>query len=151
MPRRKLMLQDNKISFCMDASVAVVREPSLVDAFYMEERVCPERGDATVAFTDPLVMLFNQDRLNQMGDAALKMWIDSMANAKGSAMSELKSKLSDDELMDLVKSRHIQSPSELQAYAEWCNENVDEFTKHVQALQQQQMSEQNEVIEPKTE
>lgn len=153
MARRFITLEENEVVYNMDdTSKVVTREPSLVDSFYTEENVCPDDGCATVVFTDPLVMLFNQERLSQMGDAAVKMWIDSMSAAKGSAMSELKSKLSDDELMDLVKSRHIQSPSELQAYAEWCNENVDEFTQQVQALQAQQLqSEQVDNSETKLE
>lgn len=151
MPRRKLHLKDNKIVFNMDTSVAIVREPSLVDSFYMVEGVCSETGDNTVSYQDPLVMLFNQERLSQMGDAAVKMWIDSMSKAQGSAMSELKSKLSDDELIQLVKSRHIQSPSELQAYAEWCTENMDEFTRQVQDLQQQQQSDNTQEVETKSE
>lgn len=157
MPRRFINIEDNKIIYNMeDVSHVVNREPSLVDEFYCEEGVCPDDGTATVVFTDPLVMLFNQERLSQMGDAALKMWIDSMSNAKGSAMSELKSKLSDDELMCLVKSRHIQQPSELQAYAEWCNENMDLMNEELQKAQQaqaevaKQEAEKQTIVEPKT-
>lgn len=141
---------DYKYEFSDDSKV-ITREPSLVDSFYTEENICPDDGQKSIAFVDPLIMLFNQERLSQMGDAAVKMWIDSLSKNASSGVNELKSKLSDDELIQLVKSRHIQSPSELQAYVDWCNENMDEFTRQVQELQQQQQSEPTDVTEPKSE
>lgn len=141
---------DYKYEFSDDSKV-ITREPSLVDSFYTEENICPDDGQKSIAFVDPLIMLFNQERLSQMGDSAVKMWIDSLSKNASSGVNELKSKLSDDELIQLVKSRHIQTPSELQSYFEWCNENVEEFTKQVQALQAQQQSEKTEQTETKSE
>lgn len=152
MPRRFITLEENAVVYNMDdTSKLVTREPSLVDSFYTDESICPDDGKTTVVYTDPLIMLFNQERLSQMGDAAVKMWLDSLSKNASSDVNELKSKLSDDELIQLVKSRHIQSPSELQSYVEWCNENVDEFTKQVQELQAQQNAQVNEQVETKSE
>lgn len=128
MPRRFITCKQNDFNYDLsDCSCVILRQESLVDNFYYQENECTVTGGKTVCFTDPLIMLFNQERLSQMGGAAVKMWLDSLSHSTSSPMSELRSKLSDDDLMALVKSRHIQNPSELQAYAEWCNENIAEL------------------------
>lgn len=150
--RRFIIPKENVLKWNLsDCSRVVLREPSLVDQFYTEKTVCPDDGKESVCFNDPLIMLFNQERLSKLGPNAVNMWLESLSSAKGSPMSELRSKLSDDDLITLVKSRHIQNPSELQAYAQWCNENMDEFNAQLQQALQEQAAATEKVTDVKQE
>lgn len=108
-----------------------VRQPSLVDSFYIEKGVCAETGAETYSFNHPLYMLFNQERLNRLGDGAVQMWLKSLEQAGNSAYQNMRSKLTDSEMLTLVKSRHIQSPSELENWLNFLNERADLCNKEV--------------------
>ena len=92
-----------------------VRQPSLVDSFYFQENKCSETGETTHQFSHPLYMLFNQERIDRLGDGAVQQWLKSLERASTTA-NELKSKISDSDLLAMVKSRHIQHPCELERY-----------------------------------
>lgn len=134
-----------------------VRQPSLVDEYYHQETICPETGEKVMGYHHPLYMLFNQERLDRLGDGAVQMWLKSLESAGNGAYSELKSKLSDDDLLKIVKSRHIQSPSELETWLNQLNERAELFNKEVaqivaeqkqqQEQQQQQAQQQQQVVE----
>lgn len=135
-----------------------VRQPSLVDEYYHQESVCPETGEKVIGYHHPLYMLFNQERLDRLGDGAVQMWLKSLENAGNSAYNEIKSKLSADDMLKLVKSRHIQSPSELETWLNYLNERADSFNKEVAQIVmeekqvQEQQQQQQQVVEPsKTE
>lgn len=124
----------NKVVFCLgDLCTSVPVERSVVDTFYVEKHTEKDKQES-VSFHDPIRMLFNQERLNQLGAAAVQRWFDTLKQAKSSAINKLRENCSDDMLMELIKSRHIQSMSELQAYAEYHKNNLDEFKSSVQKL-----------------
>lgn len=116
-----------------DLCTSVPVEKSVVDTFYTEEHEQKD-GTKSVSFHDPIRMLFNQERLNQLGTNAIQKWFDSLKQAKSSALNTLRDNCSDDMLMELIKSRHIQNMSELQAYAEYHKNNLDEFKSSVSKL-----------------
>lgn len=135
-----------------------VRQPSLVDEYYHQESVCPETGEKVIGYHHPLYMIFNQERLDRLGDGAVQMWLKSLENAGNSAYNKVKDKLSDDDMLKLVKSRHIQSPSELETWLSYLNERADVFNKEVARIvaeekqAQEQQQQQQQVVEPsKTE
>ena len=111
-----------------------VRQPSLVDEFYIEENMCCETEKTSHSFVHPLYMLFNQERLNRLGDGAVQQWLKNLDAAGHSAYNELKSKLSDDDMLSIVKSRHIQHPSELESWINHLNSRADAFNAEVQKL-----------------
>lgn len=106
------------------------RQASLVDSFYVNE---VENADGTKAKTyiDPIYMLFNQERLNSIGNDAVQQWLKSLENFKDNPLRELRSKCSDDDLMTMIKSRHLQQPCEILAWARYMQANMDEFTENV--------------------
>lgn len=133
-----------------------VRQPSLVDSFYFTEGVCPETGEKVFSFSHPLYMLFNQERLDRLGPSAVQQWLKSLYNASNSSLTELRSKCSDDDLLSMVKSRHIQHPCELERYIKSLNERAEFFNSEVARVvaeekAQQQQLKQNEVVIPKSE
>lgn len=81
--------------------------------------VLPPHGECeSFTYTTDIVMLFNQKRLDKMTREALIQHFDSLAE-RSSNFASLRSKLSDDQLCSIVKSRYIQSPSELMAYSNY--------------------------------
>lgn len=100
----------------MDLSFSAFYVPTPVDEFSFEIVSEPGMQDSNTLTSD-IAMLFNQQRLDRCSKDALLQHFDSMARTN-SSLSELRSKLTDDQILSIVKSRYIQSPSELIAYSE---------------------------------
>lgn len=140
----------------VDVERTYVRQPSLVDSFCITERKCPETGKTTHQISHPLYMLFNQERLDRLGPEAVNQWLKSLDNSSNSSLNELRSKCSDDDLLSLVKSRHIQHPCELERYIKSLNERVEFFNSEVARVvaeekAQREQLQQTEVATPKSE
>ena len=71
-------------------------------------------------------MLFNQQRLDRMSKDRLLSYFENLS-VNEPKMRELRSKLSDDQLCSFVKSRFIQSPSELMAWSQYLMSSQDEM------------------------
>lgn len=89
-------------------------------------------------------MLFNQQRLDRMSRERLVAYFDNVSVSEPK-MRELRSKLSDDQLCSFVKSRFIQSPSELMAWSEYLMSSQDEMIAAAAAEQQTEQSTKHEV------
>lgn len=100
----------------MDYEFSAFYVPSPVDEFSFEKVSVPG-SDVSNTLTSDITMLFNQQRLDRCSKEALIQYFDSVARTS-SDFSALRSKLSDDQLISIVKSRYLQSPSELLAYSE---------------------------------
>ncbi len=147
---RKKTCSSVNYQFNIDAvnpKTVVARSSSMVDTFYHEKVSNPD-GSQTLFVNDPIYMLFNQQRLEQeLGSTAVKMWLDSLVSSSDH-LSELRSKCSDNELMYMIKSRHIQSPSELKSWLDYMSENVDKFNSELASIRE---SNEPVVEPPKTE
>lgn len=134
--RRKLTAKDNseKISFNSHTGLhhAVLREPSVVDEFYFEEIDSPDGNKVTIV-CDPIVMLLNQNRIANMGVTAAKTFLDSL-QPRSSALSEMRKNCSDEMLMEMMKSRHLQSPAEILAWCRHIEQNMTEFNDEVSKM-----------------
>lgn len=128
----------------------ILREASVVDEFYHEPTTPSDDSMESVSVCDPIIILFNQQRLDNMGITAAKSFIDSLV-PKSNELSELRKKCSDEDLMSMVKSRHLQSPAEILAWCRYMNENVEMFNSEVAKLVVQQESEKAQTTEVKTE
>lgn len=153
--RRFITAEDNAANVNYNVSVGVrhfiLREVSPVDDFYQE--VCKPCDDSmeSISFVDPIVILFNQERLDNLGTMGVKAFLDSLQQRE-SSLSDLRSKVSDDDLLSMIKSRHLQSPSEITAWCRYIENNVEAFNKEVQELVKQQQQQTIEPsIEPQTE
>lgn len=83
-------------------------------------------GNEVVTLTSDIYMLFNQQRLDRMSKDRLLAYFESLS-VTDPKMGELRSKLSDDQLCSFVKSRFIQSPSELMAWSQYLMSSQDEM------------------------
>lgn len=127
----------------------ILREASVVDEFYNEPTTPSDDVMESVSVCDPIIILFNQQRLDNMGTTAAKAFIDSLV-PKSNELSELRKKCSDEDLMSMVKSRHLQSPAEILAWCRYMNENVEMFNSEVANLVAQKEAEKAHTTEVKT-
>ena len=99
-------------------------ENSPVNEFCFER--LDKNGTEVVTLTSDIYMLFNQQRLDRMSKDRLLAYFENLS-VNGPKMRELRSKLSDDQLCSFVKSRFIQSPSELMAWSQYLMSSQDEM------------------------
>ena len=101
-------------------------------------------GNEVVTLTSDIYMLFNQQRLDRMSKDRLLAYFENLS-VTDPKMSELRSKLSDDQLCSFVKSRFIQSPSELMAWSQYLMSSQDEMIAAAAAEEQAEQSASYEV------
>ena len=88
-----------------------------------------ELKDGSVVVSSDITLIFNQQRLeNKLTAGELREYIQRYTPNK----SVYTAQLDDDTLLSTLKSRHIQSLSELRAWAEYCMENYDSLIKEAE-------------------
>ena len=128
---RKIKVETNIQFTFFGVESTQVRQPSLVDDFFYRSSVCPDTGKPMVRVNNPLYMLFNQERLDRLGDAAVQMWLRSLESSGNDATQQILKKVSDDDLLKMIKSRHIQHPCEMERYLHALNERAEYFNSEV--------------------
>ena len=85
--------------------------------------------DGSVVVSTDISLIFNQQRLeNKLTASELREYIQRYTPNK----SVYTTQLDDDTLLSTLKSRHIQSLSEMRAWAEYCMENYDSLIKEAE-------------------
>ena len=116
-------------------------ENSPVNEFCFER--LDKNGTEVVTLTSDIFMLFNQQRLDRMSKDRLLAYFENLS-VNEPKMRELRSKLSDEQLCSFVKSRFIQSPSELMSWSQYLMSSQDEMIAAAAAEQQAEQSSENE-------
>lgn len=106
--------------------VTCLRCSSPVETFYKQDVPCVHGKNDAVSYRTDIYMLFNQQRLDRMTLSQLTDYLDNQTPTNG--LSQLRSKMKDEQLHQFIKSRYIQSPSELMAWSEYLS---SEFEKGV--------------------
>lgn len=109
-------------------------EPSPVNDFIFQEHEVD--GVVSVRCSSDIYMLFNQHRLDRMSRESLVKYFGELSVTEPK-MKELRSKLSDDQLCSFVKSRFIQTPSELMAWSQYLMSSQDEMVAAAAAVEKQ--------------
>lgn len=112
-------------------------ENSPVNEFCFER--LDKNGTEVVTLTSDIYMLFNQQRLDRMSKDRLLSYFENLSVSEPK-MRELRSKLSDEQLCSFVKSRFIQSPSELMAWSQYLMSSQDEMIAAAAAEKQAEQS-----------
>lgn len=93
-----------------------------------EDLICQnvkQSDGSSVYFVDSdLILLFNQERLQSLGQTAMIEYLNSIA-PQSDSLAELRKNCSDEELLSMVKSRHIQSRSDLLAWSKYLDSELD--------------------------
>ena len=85
--------------------------------------------DGSVVISTDISLIFNQQRLeNRLSAAELREYIQRYTPNK----SVYTAQLDDETLLNTLKSRHIQSLSEMRAWTEYCMENCDSLIKEAE-------------------
>lgn len=85
--------------------------------------------DGSITISNDITLIFNQQRLeNKLTANELREYIQRYTPNK----SVYTAQLDDDTLLSTLKSRHIQSLSELRAWTEYCMENYDSLIKEAE-------------------
>ncbi len=85
--------------------------------------------DGSITVSTDITLIFNQQRLeNKLTASELREFIQRYTPNK----SVYTAQLDDDTLLSTLKSRHIQSLSEMRAWAEYCMENYDSLIKEAE-------------------
>lgn len=143
--KRRLDPCQESIDSCLVTS-AELCQSEFIDASPVNE-FCVEKlevnGVETIILTSDIYMLFNQQRLDRMSKDRLLSYFENLS-VKEPKMCELRSKLSDEQLCSFVKSRFIQSPSELMSWSQYLMSSQDEMIAAAAAEQQAEQSSKNE-------
>lgn len=85
--------------------------------------------DGSIVISSDISLIFNQQRLeNKLTATELREYIQRYTPNK----SVYTAQLDDDTLLSTLKSRHIQSLSEMRAWTEYCMENYDSLIKEAE-------------------
>lgn len=88
-----------------------------------------ENKDGSVVVSTDISLIFNQQRLeNKLTASELREYIQRYTPNR----SVYTAQLDDETLLNTLKSRHIQSLSEMRAWAEYCMENYDSLIKEAE-------------------
>lgn len=104
--------------------------PNVVDNLCVNYQKLADGSD--VVFLDSDVsLLFNQERLNEtLGRDGIKHFFDSLSS-RSVPLTELRSKISDEDLVSICKSRYLQQPSEILAWSEYLNNNYSDLLSQI--------------------
>lgn len=135
---RKKLVKDNPLTYVScQHSYMVFKEETVIDEFHVERGIDELDGSETYRFVDPIIILFNQERIQQLGAGVIKAVLDSM-QPSSSALADLRSKCPDDLLIQMIKSRYLQAPSEIKSWCEFMSNNLDQFNLEVEKLKAEQ-------------
>lgn len=85
--------------------------------------------DGSITVTTDIALIFNQQRLeNKLSANELREYIQRYTPNT----SVYTAQLDDETLLNTLKSRHIQSLSEMRSWAEYCMENYDSLIKEAE-------------------
>lgn len=115
-----------------DLRISQFRQPSMIDPFLCQKHQNAADGVESVRMTSDIYMLFNSQRLDRMSRDAILKYFEDMS-VQDPSMTALKKRMTDDQLISLVKSRYIQQPSELLAWSRYLNTLADAELKRIVA------------------
>ena len=124
-----------KLSVCKvndTADILVVSPSYPIIGPLLSEKISDGKNEC-IHYSRDVSLLFNQERLSSVGVDTVNAWLSQLSASGDSNVATLRGKFSDDQLLSLIKSRHIQSLSELSAWTDYLNENyqtlLDEIKK----------------------
>lgn len=108
------------------------------EAIY-ENMICSdvEQSDGSVIhyIDNDLILLFNQERLESLGQTAMIEYLNSIT-PQSDGLSELRKNCSDVELLSLIKSRHIQSRADLLQWSKYLDHELDNTTAELKRIRE---------------
>lgn len=123
-----------------DPKIAIVYQSRVIDTLLVDERETEKHEKYTVVSSD-ISFLINQQKLMRFRPEDVRAIVDNYAR-NSTPLSDALKGMSDDKIIETVKSRYIQSPADMRSYAEHLSRNVREFIEDLQASQNVDQSDQ---------
>ena len=102
----------------------------LFEDLLTEETTSPNGDVSTVRVCNDISLLFNQQRLQSLGQEGIKQFLDQLT-PKSPVLADLRKKISDSDLLKVCKSRYIQSPSELLAWSSYLDSSLSDIKQDI--------------------
>lgn len=103
---------------------------------FLNTTIVNRRGaKVNVIISDIGFLLMNKDTLSRMDSGLLSILNDRFSGVSESASSALDG-FSDEEKISVLKSRYIQSPSEVQNFSKYINDNFESLVSEMSAAQE---------------
>ena len=140
---RKIEVFSDVALFPSQRPEEICSDISPVEAFRIERD--SDDSDSPVRLRSDISMLFHAaDTAKKIGASGLQYLMNTKRTKTSSFQSQLDSMdLSDDEILSMVKSRHLQSPSEILAWSESINELAEDLKSD--ALKQMEYEESKDL------
>ena len=98
------------------------------------QSISNDDGTSDFFIGNDISLLFNQERLSSLGPDTVKKFFDQLqSNSTSDSLKALRSKCSDSDLLQLCKSRFIQSPSELLSWSKYLTANFENLIQEVKS------------------
>ena len=125
------------------AKLTVLRSPSVTEPLFVQKTKPAYATETSVSYVTDVSLIFNQQRLDRMTLQQLSQRLEQLPPS--SPLSQVRKKMTDEQLHQFVKSRYCQSMSELQAWSKYLDIN---FQSEIESLNTDLKSEE---IAPTTE
>lgn len=117
---------------CASSEPDIVLEELPTEPFRFE-KIGTEESEAVRIRSDVSMLLHAADMAKKYGTGFVQSMID-MRRPKSSPLQSQMDQMSDAAILDTVKSRHLQSPSELMAWSEYLVEQAKDIEQEVERL-----------------
>lgn len=123
MAKEKEIPVSHVIESCPDEKARVCVSWSPINELMYEENE-DENGVKSYQITNDVGLLFNQRRLENLGTDTARDWLSDVQGRLAQPLKEAPN-LTDSQLMDFIKSKHIQTPSELLSWSKYLDNQAE--------------------------
>ena len=136
---------------CASSEPDIVLEELPTEPFRFE-RIGTEDNEAVRIRSDVSMLLHAADMSKKYGPGFVQSMID-MRRPKSSSIQSQMDQMTDAQILDTIKSRHLQSPSELIAWSEYLIEQARDVEQEAEriALEKETSGEQDSVPEVRSQ
>lgn len=130
--RRKPVREVSLCPICASSEPDIVLEELPTEQFRFEKAGTDDNEYIRIR-SDVSMLLHAADMAKKYGTGFVQSMID-MRRPKSSALQSQMDQMSDDQILDTIKSRHLQSPSELIAWSEYLVEQAKAIEQEAERL-----------------
>lgn len=137
---------------CASSEPDIVLEELPTESFRFE-KIGTDENEAVRIRSDVSMLLHAADMAKKYGTGFVQSMID-MRRPKSSALQSQMDQMSDDQILDTIKSRHLQSPSELIAWSEYLADQakaIEDEASRIALEQQSSISDSESSSESQSE
>lgn len=134
---------------CASSDPDIVLEELPTEPFRFEKAGTEENEFVRIR-SDISMLLHAADMAKKYGSGFVQSMID-MRRPKSSAIQSQMDQMSDDQILDTVKSRHLQSPSEILSWSEYLVDQAKSIEDEAARLALEEKAVEPEVTPPSTE